>query len=751
MEDAAQPKREVSPQDKALAADWLKKIEAALADRKEDEARFERLRKWLRGIDPDSGHRLRTNLHFANLASMRPQVYAKNPEFSIEPTKAVPPDQLEAWRAFGETAEAVLDQLLVRDGKLKKRAKRLLTSAYTTSVGWIKACWQETRERDPLIQSQIKDTQDNLARLRTQRDEMADAGSDQDLQMAKLQETLAGLEANPEIVVARGITVDFALPEDILILDRSVREIADYERATAIAHRVWMTREQYCERFGYAPQKARTYREQKPGQGVQPQQGSEDKSRDLLAVWEIWDQANGRVLTLCDGEEGFCRPPMSPDWTGERWFPFFLLAFNEIDATFLPLSDVELTVEVVREYNKARDDRERDRKNALPLNVVRRGGALTPSDVERLANRQGGDVITVEGQMGKPLSDDIWSGQLGRIDPLNYDTSPARQDMEMLVGGGDAARGSVLTAKTATEAEILAQGLRGRSSERTDIIEDMLSELGKYALEMCLRKLSPEDVKRIAGPDAQWPQLRAEEVFELVSLRVRGGSTGKPDRLQEQDRWTKLLPVVQQAMAQVAELRAAGQADAAEAVIELVRETLRRFDERVDIERFLPPPQPGEEPGIEGEQKIDPAMVEQAKQMMQELQAKVAELEKALQDKQAELEADVQKAQIAAEASVRVAEIKAPLEAKAKIAVARITAAAQPSEDDDLMEDDDAPKPPSEMQQLIDAILQSQQQMAQVVSMAMAPKPAMQVVHERDATGRIVRSVQVPQQGMMDG
>ena len=74
----------------------------------------------------------------------------------------------------------------------------------------------------------------------------------------------------------------------------------------------------------------------------------------------------------------------------------------------------------------------------------------------------------------------------------------------------------------------------------------------------------------VAGPQAQWPAWTADQVFKQVSLSVRGGSTGKPDRLQEQDRWTKLLPVIKEAMAQVAELRTAGQDDMAEAVVELV-------------------------------------------------------------------------------------------------------------------------------------------------------------------------------------
>jgi len=391
----------------------------------------------------------------------------------------------------------------------------------------------------------------------------------------------------------------------------------------------------------------------------------------------VWDQSSSRVLTVCEGMEGFCRPPYSPTWTGKRWYPFFLLAFNEVDGSYLPLSDIDLTAEVVREYNRSRDDWERDRKDCLPLNIFRKGGSLTPEDVERLRNRNGIDFIGIDGPGGRPLSDDIFIGTLATLNPANYDTSPARQDMEMLVGGGDAARGSVLKAKTATEAEILSQGLRGRSAERTDTIEDVLTEIGTYVLEMALRKLSMEEAQQIAGPDAQWPEMQPEAIFRQVTLSVRGGSTGKPDRLQEQDRWTKLLPVIEKAMGQVSQLRASGMEAEAEAVAELVRETMRRFDERIDLERFLP-----EKKKEEGADKpeIPPELVAQVQEQMQALTQRAEEAEAALKDRSAELQQASEKAQLDAQTRVRVAEITAPIEAWAKIEVARITAEAMPQE-----------------------------------------------------------------------
>lgn len=622
--DHADPsERQIDLQEKALVSDWNKRIEGALKRVETEFKSFEKNRKLIKGRkSANEETRIRANLHYANMASTIPQVYAKDPEFTVQPTLGVGPDNQEATRKFALTSEIVLQECLVKDAKLKKQAKKALRSTYTTSIGWLKCSWQEDRKKDPLIDNQIKDTQDNIDRLQMLQRNLDEpgAGSSHDLNIAQLKQTLAGLETQSEVTVARGLALDFVMSEDILIIDDSVRAVTDYPRASAIAHRVWMTHDQYKIRFGYKPKKAKAFAETN---GIISSDSVGDKA-SLVCVWEIWSQDDNRIYYVCIGEEGFCQEPKSPEWTGKRWYPFFLFAFNEIDGSFYPLSDIELTEALVDEYNQNREDFVRDRKACLPINVIREGGSLTDGDLLKLKNREGSDIITVKGMPGTKLTDEIFVGSLGSINAQNYDTTPSRQDMEQLLGGGDATRGSVMNAKTATEAEILSQGLRGRSAERQDIIEDMLNELGPYALEICLRKMTEEEVMLIAGPDAVWPSMTIDQIFNLITVEVRGGSTGKPDRLQEQDRWTKLLPVIKEAMQQVADLRERGQDAMANVVIELTRETLRRFDERIDIEQFLPPPKAGED---------DPATLKQQLITMQQQLKMAMDAEKEATDK----------------------------------------------------------------------------------------------------------------------
>lgn len=676
--------RQVSEQDRALSRELQKAIESAERDQEEARRQWAQNRKRLRGINPDDGKRWRTNLHFASLASMRPQVYAKDPEFSVQASPGVPPEMLPAVREFGSTCVAVLDAQLVQGAALKRRARRLVTSAYTNALGWWKLCWQDGRPADPLIDNRLKDTRDNIAALEHQRQALADQAQagDHDRKLAELRETLAGLQVQAEVRVGRGLVLDFVLPEDLLILDESIREVQDYARAARLAHGVWMSRERFREEFGYNPEKARVYRSrdgsaEHSGQAVQS--AAANKDGDLLRVWEVWDQRQNRVHTVCFGDEGLVRASYSPDWTGRRWYPFFALVWNEVDAAMYPPSDVELTAELNREYNEARADLVQDRRDSRPFTLFRKGGQLTPADVENIRNRRGNDLIGVEGIGNQPLANDIQSVVLGQINPALYDTTPARVDIEQLLGGGDAARGSVLTAKTATEAEILSQGLRSRSAERVDEIEDLLSDVGGYALEVCLRKLSRDEVMRIAGPSAQWPEMSVEDVLRQVTVRVRGGSTGKPDRLQEQDRWTQLLPVIKDTVREIVEVRGKpGGEQLGRLAMALLKETLRRFDERFEVDQYLPEDD-GEQVG-EGI-TVTPEMLQQAQEMVQQLQDQLAELQRKLEDKAADREADVRKAQINAAASVESAVQVAQINAAASVQVARINRQAGADED----------------------------------------------------------------------
>jgi hypothetical protein len=213
-----------------------------------------------------------------------------------------------------------------------------------------------------------------------------------------------------------------------------------------------------------------------------------------------------------------------------------------------------------------------------------------------------------------------------RIDPAVYDTSPIRNDMEMVSGLQDAARSVVVQPKTATEAAISDQSLAARVAEFRDQVEDTLTEIAQYASELCLLAMTPQQVETIMGSPAQldpqaaiaaamngqtveppaktyeWPAQRTPEtVFNLVQIKIRAGSTAAPNKLQAQDNWNKALQLLTPMVDKIRQLEAAGMDATPER--ELVKETAARFDETIDVDRFLPlkpPPKPALPPALPG-------------------------------------------------------------------------------------------------------------------------------------------------------
>lgn len=115
-----------------------------------------------------------------------------------------------------------------------------------------------------------------------------------------------------------------------------------------------------------------------------------------------------------------------------------------------------------------------------------------------------------------------------------------------------------------------------------------------------------DDLMEPPEPSFEWPEQRTpESVFSLIQMKIRAGSTSAPNKLQQQEVWTKALPLLQQMIMTIRQIDAAGGDSSPER--ELLEETAARFDETLDVERFLPKPPapapvmpqiPGQPPGM---------------------------------------------------------------------------------------------------------------------------------------------------------
>ena len=582
---------------------WNGLIERGISDSEKQHKKFKAWRDAvdLKKIREHSQRPIKPYLIFSTLSSLIPALYAKNPEIEIRPSAvAASAVNGEMWVEFAQTAENLVQRELVTETKLKKKMKGCLLSTLTTGIGWLKVTLQSEYRKDPLQHARIPDVQDNIASIDALRKQLKEAGADDEKIESEIRDHLATLERSirgeSEAFVQKGLVVDKLSAEDVLILDDSIGEIQDYESAAAIAHRVWMSADEYRKQFGKEdiPSSARrTGREQRDYLPRQKNGDDGDAYNDcVVEVWEVWSKDTGLVYTFARGAKEFAREPYTPV-SSERFYPFFCLAFNNVDGRFWPLSDVETLIDYQEEYSHMRSQLRDTRQYNKPVYAVPRTGDLSAVDANRLIQTlrddERGTWLAVGGiNPNQPISSSIQQIPIPQINQSLFDPSMVFRDVEMTTRSGDAARGYINKAKTATEAEIMSMGMQSGISERQDVMEDMMRDMARHALEIMIRHYTVEEVQRILGAGVAWDNFDIDTTYRYLSVDIRAGSMSKPNKFQEREQWTQFMPVFQNTITQMSQLIQQGQHSMAMALRKMLEETVTRFDERINLDEFSP-------------------------------------------------------------------------------------------------------------------------------------------------------------------
>nr|DAG48932.1 MAG TPA: portal protein [Caudoviricetes sp.] len=596
-----------------LAQKWQKRISKAKKHWQwfYDRCRYNRklVANFNEKVGPDNPDFMpfRINLIASTIRGIMPNLYARNPEISIKSRR--PADEAnEKVVKFCDTLEEVLNAYLEK-AELKTRGKAVVRAALTCSYGVLKVCFQRDLSTDPIIQSRLQDAQDNLQRI----DGLASRLADDDAEglanvealRQEMEETVRGYQQDAEPQQLSGLVID-RIPTDQLIIDPTIRDFDDYDKADWMCQCVPMSRGYVEETYKVKIPGAAVYEESKAAamdSAAALVQGSQAPSEDdEVMVWEIWDKQSQRVYTMVDGCPFFLRDPVSPQKVGGRWYPFFLLPFDQVSDKFVAPSLVDLMEGLQDEHNKIRDAQEKHRDFCKP-------GYLASADVDeksigRFASAELGEITILKNADGQNIGQMIMPKQYPPMDSGLYDTSAVRQDIEQVTGMQDAMRSTVVQPKTATEAQIMQQGLSGRVSAFRDQVEDFIQQIAQYSAQILLQELKVDDVREVMGYNPpivdpitgasieqqeqpyEWPQLSLPVLSRLIKAKIEAGSTGAPNKLQEQENWGKALPTVMQLVQLIYQTKMQGMDSMP--LETLLSETCRRYDDRIDPKSLIP-------------------------------------------------------------------------------------------------------------------------------------------------------------------
>ncbi len=471
----------------------------------------------------------------------------------------------------------------------KQQMKGVVRRTLATGVGYVKLGFQRIMQQNPDVERQLADFTTQLATVERLAADLADGEIDQNAAEAEqLRINMRELSKVQEIVVREGLTFDY--PESWSVIpDTNCKQLRGFIGSDWVAEEYLLTADKIKEiyKIDVGGSGARTYsiggsKSESLQQGVVRHLSGGAGSQsgacadERFAVWEIYSKSDRLVYTVCDGYPDFLTEPTAPDPMMERFYPWFAYVTNESfqEGNPYPVSEVFLIRDMQLEINRARQGLREHRRANRPKTAVA-AGTLDDTDKAKLEKHPANAVIELNGlQPNQNVNDVLQAVKGAPIDPALYDTSPPFEDILRVVGAQEANLGGTSSA-TATESSIAESSRMTAQGSMTDDLDEMLTEMSRVAGQILLSNVSVATVKKVVGPGAVWPELTAEDVMSEIYLEIEAASTGRPNKAQEVQNATQIMPILLQIPNISPEW--------------IARELIRRLDDRLDLtDAFAP-------------------------------------------------------------------------------------------------------------------------------------------------------------------
>lgn len=447
-------------------------------------------------------------------------------------------------KKIGTTLEILLAYYMDQQD-VKQEMKDLVRRVCTTGVGYIKLGFDRMMEATPENMQKMQDISVRISNIERLIKENEDGDIEKD--SAELEELKIALDQlnKEEIVSYEGLVFDFP-DSNAIIIDPRVKKLKGFKGASWVAHEFMMSKEEIDSLYDIDVSdnsKAYSYKD-KSFIDI-----DKDTSDDCLySVYEIWDRSTGTVLYICDGYDDFLKEPESPPVWVENGIPIYALTFNDVEdpKNPFPPSDVDLVFAQQDEYNRRREGLSKHARHALPKYVSPKG-MLDEEDKEMLANGVPFQVVELKAlEKNQDVSKVVQQMKLSGVDYNLYETSSTMDDFVRAVGSPEASFGAMTSSGTATEASI-AEGSRVSGVQSNiDDMDMFLSRVVRGAGQILMTEMSVDQVKKIVGIGAVWPELSMQELSNEIYLDIKAGSSGKPNSAQELAKLERAFPALSQ-------------------------------------------------------------------------------------------------------------------------------------------------------------------------------------------------------------
>lgn len=465
----------------------------------------------------------------------------------------------EMLKKIGRTLEILFDYYAnEQKPRLKPLMKAFVRRAKTCGVSYVMLGFQrEYAELSPDETSSLEDSRNKLGELqRRMQDyidgEMYDSCKSEEFE---LQNIIADLENKQNIIVREGPKFMFPRATEIIV-DPRCTQLMGFIGAGWVAREFHKSPDEVKKIYNVDLGKSFTaYKQDGKGEIAEYHRRADSddagskhsKEAGMVCIWEVYNKELQQTFTIADGYPGHLVKPKEPDYWMEGFWPIFAQTFNDVESEtdLYPLSDVHMLKHVQAEYNRSREYRRLHREANKPKYAAVKG-RLSDNDKEKLSNAPAHAVIEFEslGQ-GEKIADLVQRFESVPIDPALYETNSEMEDTLRIVGVQEANIGGVSGA-TATESSIAEGSRMSTLSSNVDDLDEFLTDVFGALGQLLIMELSVETVEEIVGVGAVWPEMDRETVAKQIFLKVRAGSSGRPNKAAELANMERGMPYLLQ-------------------------------------------------------------------------------------------------------------------------------------------------------------------------------------------------------------
>lgn len=475
------------------------------------------------------------------------------------------------------------------DPNFKMQLKQLVRRTCITGVGYVRVGFE--RDIESILQStgMSNQTVDRAKRAKLILDELIEQGVDESDQRWEQLRTLfssMGMAVSEGALQTRERLVFDFLPSTSVIPDEHCTCLKGFVGARRVFIEKRVPLEEARAFFERPDLKVG---ETQPANDSMPVEVEKDDQQDITII-EVLDKATKTSFFIAQGHKDYLQAPEPLEPAVGGFWPLFALTFNDIEAdtsekkvSIFPPSDVDLMRHPQKEWNRTREELRNHRKANAPTYLTQKGW-LTEEDKNALIAAQPNQVIELS---GVPPDADVRKAfavlERQPIDPNLYNTDPLLQDILLSVGAQEANIGPANPNTTATGQTIAEQSRNIGLGSNVDDLDDFLTQIARAAGDIALQSFSAEVVKEIVGPGAVWPDMpeTRQNFLKEIYLKIVASSSGRPNNALEIAKWERVAPILSGVGANP---------------MFMVRETLKRLDDRIDVAEAFPLIPPSSQP-----------------------------------------------------------------------------------------------------------------------------------------------------------